>query len=232
LTGLVIKMIKTPYKRLDLKKYSHIKYLLFIPVYMVIFMLEEKLITHHYFVSYLPLDSMIPFCEWFVIPYVLWYPLMLGTGVYLFFKDPEGFKNYMYFIGGGFLLIVLFYAAFPNGQNLRPHVFTRSNILIDFVKALYQSDTNTNVLPSLHVVGTMGAMFALLKCSRLRKFWFRLFIVVLSISICISTVYIKQHSILDLFTGVPLAFVYYLIVYKLLPNRQKSFHLHQKSLHI
>ena len=225
-------MLKTIYKRLNLARYSHIKYMLFIPIYMTIFMLEEKLIIHHYFVSYLPLDSMIPFCEWFVIPYFMWYPLMLGTGVYLFIKDPEGFKNYMYFIGAGFLLIVLFYAVFPNGQNLRPHVFARSNVLIDIIKNLYQTDTNTNVLPSMHVVGTMGAMFALLKCKRLRKFWFRLFIVVVSISICLSTVYIKQHSILDLFTAVPLGFLYYYFVYKLIPDRQKSIQLRHKSLHI
>lgn len=211
-------MFKSVVEKIEFKRYQHALYLLFIPLYLIIFFLEEKYISSDYFVSYMRMDDYIPFCEWFVIPYLLWYPLMLGAGVYLFFKDVEGFKNYLIYIGCGFLLIVLFYAVLPNGQNLRPSTFGNSNILTDVVKLLYNRDTNTNVLPSLHVVGTMGAMFALLKCKKLQIRWFQIFIVVLSISISMSTVYIKQHSILDVFTGVPLGFVYYFAVYNWLPN--------------
>ncbi len=221
-------MLKSLIRKIDIKKYEHAKYILFIPIYMAIFILEERNITTHYFVSYIPLDDMIPFCEWFVIPYFCWYPLMLGTGLYLFFRDPEGFKNYMRFIGAGFLLIVLFYAFFPNGQNLRPSYFDRSNFLIDIVKWTYGRDTNTNVLPSLHVVGTMGAMFALMECKELRKTWIQIFNIILAISICASTVYIKQHSALDVFTGVPLSVVYYFAIYKLLPNLRTARETHNR----
>lgn len=227
-TELYFKMLNNAIKKIDLNKYRHAKYLLFIPLYMAIFWLEEKYITGGYFVSYMRLDSYIHFNEWFVIPYVLWYPLMIGAGVYLFLKDAPGFKNYMIFIGVGFLLIVIFYAIFPNGQNLRPRSFQNQNILTDIVKLLYKRDTNTNVLPSLHVVGTMGAMFALMKTKALQKWWIQTLNVVLAISICISTVFIKQHSILDVFTGVPLGFIYYFAVYKWLPqikerlNRRKT----------
>jgi len=224
-------MLESIIDKYNLRRYEHAKYILFIPLYMTIFMLEEKYITHYY-VSYMPLDDLIPFCEWFVLPYFMWYPLMIGTGLYLFFKDAEGFKNYMLFIGAGFLLIVLFYAAFPNGQNLRPSSFSRSNFLIDVVKWTYSRDTNTNVLPSLHVVGTMGAMFALLECEKLRKLWFQIFNVVLSISICVSTVYIKQHSALDVVTGVPLAFVYYFAIYKWLPHFRENREVNQEKMHV
>lgn len=223
-------MVESIIKKYNLRRYEHAKYILFIPLYMAIFILEEKYITNYY-VSYMPLDDLIPFCEWFVIPYFMWYPLMLGAGLYLFFKDAEGFKNYMLFIGAGFLLIVLFYAVFPNGQNLRPSSFDRSNFLIDVVKWTYSRDTNTNVLPSLHVVGTMGAMFALLECKKLRSLWFRIFNVVLAISICISTVYIKQHSVLDVITGVPLAFVYYFVTYKWLPHFRENREVDHGKMH-
>lgn len=211
-------MLKAKIEKIDLKQYKHALYMLIIPLYMAIFMLEEKYITTDYWVSYLPLDDLIPFCEWFVIPYFMWYPLMLGTGVYLFLMDAEGFKNYMIYIGGGFLLIVIFYAIVPNGQNLRQTSFENPNVLTEIVKIIYGRDTNTNVCPSLHVVGTMGAMFALLKSKKLQKKWFQVFNVVLAIFICISTVFIKQHSILDVFTGVPLGFIYYFAVYSWLPS--------------
>lgn len=220
--GWYFEMLKTTIDRIDLGRYQHAKYMLIIPLYMAIFWLEERYITSGYFVSHMRLDDLIPFEEWFVIPYFLWYPLMLGTGAYLFIKDVEGFKNYMLYIGGGFLLIVIFYAIFPNGQNLRPKTFENPNILTDIVKIIYGRDTNTNVLPSLHVVGTMGAMFALMKSPNLQKWWLHVVNVVLAISICISTVFIKQHSILDVFTGVPLGFVYYFAVYKWLPQMKSK----------
>lgn len=228
---LILKMLKSLIRRIDFKKYEHAKYILFIPIYMAIFLLEERNINSHYFVSYVPLDDMIPFCEWFVIPYFCWYPLMIGAGLYLFFKDAESFKNYMLYIGAGFLIIVMFYAFFPNGQNLRITSFDRSNFLIDIVKWTYSRDTNTNVLPSLHVVGTMGAMFALLESKNIRKLWFKLFTIILAISICLSTVYIKQHSILDVFTGVPLGLIYYFAIYKWLPNFRLAKEMRSREVH-
>jgi len=225
-------MVKSIIEKIEFKRYQHAKYLLLIPLYLIIFFIEERYITSGYFVSYMRLDDYIPFCEWFVLPYLMWYPLMLGAGAYLFFKDVEGFKNYLIYIGCGFLLIVLFYAAFPSGQNLRPSTFEKSNILTDIVKILYNRDTNTNVLPSLHVVGSMGAMFALLKCKKLQKRWFQIFIVVLAISISISTVYIKQHSILDVITGVPLGFIYYFAVYKWLPNFKNRREMKSKTVQV
>jgi membrane-associated phospholipid phosphatase len=218
--------------KLDFKKYEHAKYLLIIPLYMLIFCLEEKYIVTGYFISYLPLDDLIPFNEWFVIPYTLWYPLMLGTGAYLFFYDVKGFKQYMTFIGGGFLIIVLLYAIFPNGQNLRPTSFANSNILTQMVHRLYSSDTNTNVCPSLHVVGTMGAMFALLETKQLNRWWINTLNIFLAIMISISTVFIKQHSVLDLICGLAFGFIYYFAVYKLLPRFKFSTYRKQKKLHI
>ena len=225
-------MFNSDIRRPDLKKYGHAKYLLIIPLYMLIFCLEEKYIVTGYFISYLPLDSLIPFNEWFVIPYVLWYPLMIGTGTYLFFCDVKGFKQYMTYIGGGFLVIVLLYALFPNGQNLRPASFVNSNILTELVQLLYSSDTNTNVCPSLHVVGTMGAMFALLENKRLSRWWINALNIFLAAMISISTVFIKQHSVLDVFCGIAFGFIYYFAVYKLFPRFKYNSAFKHGKLHI
>lgn len=219
-------------KKLNIEKYAHAKYMLIIPLYMLIFCLEEKYIVSGYFVSHLPLDDLIPFNEWFVLPYILWYPLMLGTGAYLFFFDAKGFKQYMTYIGGGFLIIVLLYAAFPNGQNLRPTSFSNSNFLTGIVKNIYASDTNTNVCPSLHVVGTMGAMFALLKTERLQKWWLKTLDIFLATMISISTVFIKQHSVLDVFCGLIFGFLYYFAVYRLLPRIKSNRNPRHDRLHI
>ena len=70
-------------------------YILVLPVFVICFFLLEWFGPENYWASYIPLDDKIPFCEYFVLPYVLWYPFMFGTGLLLLIKDHDGFKRYM-----------------------------------------------------------------------------------------------------------------------------------------
>ena len=110
------------------------------------------------------------------------------------------------------VIFFLFPNAFadPSGASLRPDVETlnRNNILLDFMKYFWANvDTPTNVCPSLHVIGTMACMFTVLHSERLKNKIFRAFIVLVSISICISTVFLRQHSILDVIVAVPICII-------------------------
>ena len=62
-------------------------YLLYLPIYLLMFVAVEHLVVDNYWVSWCTLDDMIPFVRQFVLVYVLWYPLMLGTTLYLLLKD-------------------------------------------------------------------------------------------------------------------------------------------------
>ncbi len=200
------------------KKYRHWLYVLVLPVYLALFFLTEYLVGADaaYTVIYHPLDDLIPFCEWFYIPYVLWYPFMVSVGLYLALKDSEGFKRYMTYIGVSFIAAIGFFLLFPNGQELRPDLSTldRDNVFIRAIAVLYEADTNTNVCPSLHVVGSMAAVFGILHHPRLRKtVWMPVGGVILAIAICLATVFLKQHSVVDVFVGVPYGFFTYGLVY-------------------
>ncbi len=202
------------------KKYSHWLYTLVLPVYLILFFWQESVLdgSAPYLVSYLPMDDAIPFCEWFYIAYVLWYPFMGLTGLYLAFTDPPGYRRYMTYIGVSFFTALLLFALFPNGQDLRPDLSTlgRENLFTRAIAALYQADTNTNVCPSLHVVGSMAAVFGVFHNTRLRRtVWAPILAVVLALFIIASTVFIKQHSILDAFVGVPYGMLTYAAVYHL-----------------
>ena len=164
----------------------------------------------------MPIDAHIPFCEWWYIFYVLWYPLLGGVGLYLAFRDSKGFKRYMTYIGVSFFTALLLFALFPNGQDLRPDLDTlgRENLFTRLIGVLYASDTNTNVCPSLHVVGSLAAWFAVLHNDRLRRTrWVPIVVGVLACLISISTVMIKQHSLLDMIVGVPYALFLYRLLY-------------------
>ena len=63
-------------------------YILVLPAFVICFFLLERFGPENYWVSYIPLDDKIPFCEYFVLPYVLWYPGGDGTdGLRFCFHD-------------------------------------------------------------------------------------------------------------------------------------------------
>lgn len=193
--------------------------LLYIPCFVLLFFITERVVpTTGYWVSYLPLDDSIPFCEFFVIFYVLWYPLLLGTAAWLLIHDDDTCSLYCRFIIIGFTASLVFCLFFPNGQDLRPAVFANRNVFSQLVGLLYSVDTNTNVLPSMHVIGAMGACFGVFR-SKTAPRWMRIAVLALTILINASTVFIKQHSILDVFVGVAISAGLYILVF-LLPDRR------------
>ena len=74
--------------------------------------------------------------------------------------------------------------------------------MTDLVAALYRADTSTNVCPSLHVALSLGIASAWLREKTVRWIW-RGSIVLLAVLICLSTVFIKQHSAVDFLAALP-----------------------------
>ena len=154
-----------------------------------------------YHVMYHPVDDLIPFCELFLIPYLFWFPFMGFAYVYAFCADGAAFRRMMRFTiltyGGGLMMFVLY----PTCQNLRPEVFARDNVLTRTMAWFYTTDTSTNVCPSLHVCGSLAAAFGLLDTRRFSTPPWRRTILTVALTICLSTVFVKQHSILDMLWG-------------------------------
>jgi len=91
-------------------------------------------------------------------------------------------------------------------------VFPRDNFLTDCVAFLYRIDTNTGVCPSLHVAYSIAMASVWLREKGIRPFW-KGFIVAAVILICLSTMFIKQHSAADFFAALPVCLVGEWIVY-------------------
>lgn len=167
---------------------------------------------------HMELDNLIPFNEWFVIPYFLWFAYVAFTIIYLLFKSKEDFRNYTTFLFVGMTICLIIYTLWPNMQNLRPDLsgLGRDNILIRLVSHIYATDTPTNVCPSIHVYNSIGTHIAISKNAKLGKNkLIKASSLVLCVSICLSTVFIKQHSIFDSLCAIALAIVIYILVYNL-----------------
>lgn len=162
------------------------------------------------------LDDLIPFNELFIIPYFLWFIYIFVTVAYFFLKSKQDFYKCCAYLFTGMTICLIIYTVFPNGQQLRVDLNSlgRHNIFIDVLSNLYSFDTATNVFPSIHVFNSIGAFIAINKSERLHKIkWLQWFTLILTVMICLSTVYLKQHSVLDVIGALVLNTIMYLIVY-------------------
>lgn len=199
--------------RLREPRFSHLLLLLGWVGYFILYFLTENLIPAEKCVPvHMWLDNVIPFCEWFLIPYVFWYGLIVFSLGYFLLYDIDSFKRLQTYIIVTQVTAMAVYIAFPTRQDLRPEVFPRENLLTACIAFLYRFDTNTGVCPSLHVAYSLGIASVWVRQKYAHPVW-RTFVVVAVVLICLSTMFIKQHSAVDLFAALPVCLLAELIVY-------------------
>ena len=170
---------------------------------MVSFMLVEGSDVKIHIIHSLA-DDRIPFCEYFIIPYVLWYFFLIGTVMYFALSCPSKKEYYQYLatLGVGMTLFLLISYVYPNGQQLRPEL-TGDGAFISAVRFLYKIDTPTNIFPSMHVFNATASCIALYQNEKCRKNRpFTVAQIVLTVSIILSTMFLKQHSVADVMTAL------------------------------
>ena len=199
-------------------EFRHLLLLLYWPIYGLTFLILERGLTLSYNTVESALDAKIPFCEYFVPAYYFWFVFLIGIHVYTGFFDIPAFKKLMYFIIITYTVTSVIYILYPTKQELRPAEFARDNIFVMIVKGLYDFDTNTNVCPSLHVIGSFAVLFTSWHCRRFRTFWWQLGFISATVLICLSTVFLKQHSIIDIWAALAVCAVAYPFAY-ILPDK-------------
>lgn len=201
--------------KLKTPEFSHLLLLLGWVGYFIMYLLTENLIpAENCHVVHSFLDDIIPFCEVFVIPYVFWYALIFLSLLYFALYDIEAFKDLSKFIIVTQVVAMAIYIIFPSRQDLRPNLeeLGRSNIFTDIISLLYAFDTSTGVCPSLHVAYSLGIGSVWLK-KKDAGIGIKIFIVVSVILICLSTMFIKQHSAVDFFAAIPVCILAEAIVF-------------------
>lgn len=198
------------------KKYKHFLLLtLYGVLYLWFFYLEKTIIPKYYMFS--PFDKKIPFIKEFIIPYLFWYIYMGFAFIYLGIVSKRDYYRLFLFIFLGVAVCYSIYSIYPNAQGLRP-VIKETDILSRIIKHTYKSDTNTNVAPSIHVLNSIAVHIGLIGYEPFKKKWqLRLTSLILMIIISASTVFVKQHSILDGMWAILLSIVLYVAIY-LVPN--------------
>lgn len=183
-------------------------------IYFPWFNYLEKHVTSRFHVIHTALDDKIPFLEFFVIPYFLWFLYVAFAVFYFLMKNKEEYYKLCTFLFVGMTVFLIISTIYPNGHYLRPVTFERNNIFTVLVAHLYRIDTPTNLFPSIHVYNSIGVNIALWHCDDFKKNKpIRIGSAVMMISIVLSTMFLKQHSVFDVITGIAFAAYMYTLVY-------------------
>ena len=199
--------------RLNEPRFRHLKLLGGWIIYFALYFLTENLIpASRCHVMHSHLDDITPFCEIFVIPYCIWFVLIVVSLLYFMLYDIDSFRGLSIFIMVTQAVAMAIYILYPSRQDLRPDVMPRQNVFTAILSLIYAFDTSTGVCPSLHVAYSIGIASTWLKY-RDASPAFKAFIVLLVITICLSTAFVKQHSFVDIFAALPVSVLAEIIAY-------------------
>ena len=199
---MIERMKQFKLKDINTPEYRHFYLLTYWILYLIVFQGLERYNAAEYTILHCKLDDYIPFCEFFVVPYLFWFVYIAGMTVYTLFYDRDVFVYYMKLIIITSSIACVTYFVYPNALNLRPSVFLRDNLFVDITKLIYSFDTSTNVCPSIHVSSSVATLLASKRAINLNFPKWKWFFSVSTVLICISTVFMKQHSAIDVFWGV------------------------------
>lgn len=189
-------------------------FLLYFLIYLPWFYLLERAVVPEYWI-HTRLDDWIPFCEYFVIPYLFWFAYVALAMVFFYRRSRGEFSRLCLFLFTGMTICLILYGLFPNGHHLRPWRFEHSNAFTELVRLIYMADSCTNVCPSIHTLNSIGVQIAVWRSPLLRgRPWVRYGSLAVCVSIILSTVFLKQHSVLDVFTAAALACPLYVLAYR------------------
>jgi len=158
------------------------------------------------------LDDKIPFLPVFIIPYIIWYAFILGYLVYFWYKDTRVYLKTLTLIVIGELVCFVIYFFFQTTVP-RPNLVA-NGVLIELVGMIYSHDQPYNAFPSIHVLTTFAIILGNINI-RNKHIIHSIFVPVMGSLIIISTLFVKQHYILDMFASMFLTSFIYGVVFEL-----------------
>ena len=208
------------------KKYWHIVFALYLPIYLVWFFTLEG-ITYKYHTIHCFIDDYIPHVKYFIVPYMLWFPFMAACLIFFFIYSRKEFIQYATALIVGMSICLAIYSIYPSDVDIRPADFSGNDIFSKILMFIYSMDTSTNVCPSIHCLNSFLSCIAVLKCAFFKnKPVIKTIVLVLTTLIILSTFFLKQHSVADCFWAMILTAIIYVAVYilpaKYLSNKQKK----------
>ena len=154
------------------------------------------------------IDTKIPFINVFIIPYCIWYVMIFAIPYYYYKVDKNTLVKYIISYMTCALIATIIFFVYPTTV-VRAEIPVDKNIFNMITRLIYFTDTPAiNCFPSLHCAISM--LFILtITYQKDTKVKYRLLVIIISILIMMSTLFVKQHVFIDLVSGdILMIFVY------------------------
>jgi membrane-associated phospholipid phosphatase len=164
-------------------------------------------------------DQAMPLVPAFVIPYLSFIPIVFVFVPAMALRSSLVFRSYTLSVFVAQMILNVLYVLVP-ATVLRPTIESNdifSTLLRDMV---WQLDEPVNTFPSNHVTLSVIAILTLASL-KLGRWWVLPLQLWLGL-VCISTLLVYQHVVLDLIAGVAIGISVYLAISKVLMRRAKS----------
>jgi hypothetical protein len=148
----------------------------------------------------------VPFIKYFIYPYNIWYPFVILSSFLIYKYNNIKFKPFIISMILVSILAEITFFIYPT-EVIRPEVTVNdfTTWLIDFT---YKSDTPAvHCLPSVHCLFTFISTYYVLISKNIKSYK-KITLSIVAILIVLSTIFIKQHIVEDIF----LALIYATIV--------------------
>lgn len=179
---------------------------IFIPLIMAVVMnfityFCTKIITdnlYHYNFT-LGLDNKIPFIASFIIIYVLAFVQWIVGYVVIARESKEVCYKYLSAELIAKFLCLIFFFVLPTTM-VRPEIAS-SGFTLGLVKFIYAMDAPVNLFPSIHCLESWMVFRGSLACKKVPNLY-KVIMLIFSILVCLSTVFVKQHVVIDIVGGI------------------------------
>ncbi|TXK84956.1 inositol phosphorylceramide synthase [Paenibacillus sp. N3.4] len=161
------------------------------------------------------LDERIPLIPAFIIPYLIWYPFVFVMLIVLFTEKRRAYYRTLITLCLGLVSCYIIFHLFQTSIH-RPQI-TDHGWLSLLIRLVYQMDGPYNCFPSIHALTSYLILRGSNECLNLSRVS-RLLIGITSWSIIISTVFVKQHVVLDILGAIVLAELLIFAVGKWFPS--------------
>ena len=148
------------------------------------------------------LDRSLPFVPQFLVVYFGCYLFWAANYILIARRGREEWFRFFWAHLCAELICGVFFVLMPT-TNVRPEV-SGGDLASQLVVLLYQLDPPQNLFPSIHCL-ISWLCFAGVRSDRRIPLWYRGFNCVFALAVCASTLFLKQHVIPDVLSGILLA---------------------------
>lgn len=176
--------------------------------FQCLFYFGSKLLLGEPHLIHSALDDKIPYISFFVLFYMLWWGYLFLVPFFLYQKDNKKLNRLFLSMIISIIVCNIFFVIYPSTVIRQTNL---SNDFFDFcVKQIYFFDNPAvNCLPSMHCLFSFLFIFSTWNNKNINK-GLQIILLVTNIGICLSTLFIKQHAVLDLITAFPVALIIWL----------------------